>query len=98
MGEFRDKYKNSTNISDILVFVYVKNSPIILGNVGDSWKKNGRKSKSPALDQTLIIYVEQAIGRTSSGKNGRKRQSPALDQTLIIYEEQAIGRTSSGKN
>ena len=43
MGEFRDKYTNSTNVSDILFFVYVKNSPIILGNVGDSWKKWGKK-------------------------------------------------------
>ena len=31
------------NISDILFFFYVKNSPIILGNVGDSWKKWGKK-------------------------------------------------------
>ena len=52
MGEFRDKYTNSTNISDIVFFVYVKNSPIILGNVGDSGKIWGKKPIS-ALDQTL---------------------------------------------
>ena len=43
MDEFLDKCTNSSNISDILFFVYVKNSPIILENVGDSWKKWGEK-------------------------------------------------------
>ena len=52
MGEFRDKYTNSTNISDILFFVYVKNSPIILEMWGIPGK-NGGKRQSPALDQTL---------------------------------------------
>ena len=53
-GNFRDKYTNSTNVSDILFFVYVKNSPSF-------WKmwglpgKNWGKSQSPALDQTLYL-------------------------------------------
>ena len=79
MGEFRDKYTNSTNISDILFFVYVKNSPIILGNVGDSWKKWGKKpipcsrSFSVALSQTTnFILKEYADNNFKLDENGRK--------------------------
>ena len=59
MGELRDKYTYSTNISDILFFVYVKNSPIILENVGASWKKWGKKpiprSRSDTVKENMLV-------------------------------------------
>ena len=67
MGEFRDKYTNSTNIPDILFFVYVKNSPIILGNAGGFLeKKMGGKANPPTLDQTLHVHQRDAVTTKSS--------------------------------
>ena len=55
MGEFCDKYTNSTNISDILFFVYVKKFPHHTRKCGGFLEKMGEKNQIPALDQTLFI-------------------------------------------
>ena len=43
---------------DILFFVYVKISPIILENVGDSWKKWGEKPISRSRSDSVLDHLK----------------------------------------